>query len=98
MPQDKRLNWKLDSALYDGGAEGIDLTGGYYVGKSCGCSDVRPAMSNTRPSRRICVTQFSFSLQYPHFDNLGIDIIDAGGPQCHIITSVLRAGRYPYVH
>jgi len=31
----------------------------------------------------------------PYFDNLKFDIFDAGGPQCHFITSVLRAGRLP---
>ena len=34
----------------------------------------------------------------PYFDNLKFDIFDAGGPQYHFITSVLRAGRFPYVH
>jgi len=27
----------------------------------------------------------------PHFDNVEIDIFDAGGPQCHVITSVTNA-------
>ena len=29
------------------------------------------------------------------FDNRKFDIFDTDGPQCHIITSVLRAGRFP---
>jgi len=32
------------------------------------------------------------------FDKLKFDIFDVGGPQCHCITSVRRAGRFPYVH
>ena len=32
MPRDNRILWKHDSARYDGGAEGFDLTGGYYIG------------------------------------------------------------------
>ncbi|XP_076803960.1 uncharacterized protein LOC143448219 isoform X1 [Clavelina lepadiformis] len=32
MPEDNRISWKGDSGLYDGGAEGFDLTGGYYIG------------------------------------------------------------------
>jgi len=34
----------------------------------------------------------------PNFDNFNFDIFDAVVPQCHFITSVLRAGRFPYVH
>ena len=34
----------------------------------------------------------------PYFDNLKFDIFVAGGPQCHFVTSVLHAGRFPYVH
>jgi len=33
-----------------------------------------------------------------YFDILKSDIFDAGGSQCHIIMSVLHAGRFPYVH
>jgi len=33
----------------------------------------------------------------PYCDNLKIDIFDAGGLQCHFITSVLRTGSFPYV-
>jgi len=33
----------------------------------------------------------------PYFDNLKFVIFDAGGPQCHFITSDLHAGRFPYV-
>jgi len=34
----------------------------------------------------------------PCFDDLKFDIFDAGGRQRHLITSVLRAGRFQYVH
>jgi len=34
----------------------------------------------------------------PYFDNLNFDISDSGGPQCHFVTSALRAGRLPNVH
>ena len=30
LPQDRRVGWRGDSALEDGKAEGVDLTGGYY--------------------------------------------------------------------
>ncbi|XP_078444120.1 endoglucanase 8-like [Wolffia australiana] len=30
LPADQRLTWRGDSALRDGAAEGVDLTGGYY--------------------------------------------------------------------
>ncbi|KAF8405319.1 hypothetical protein HHK36_010223 [Tetracentron sinense] len=30
LPQDQRLNWRADSGLGDGSANGVDLTGGYY--------------------------------------------------------------------
>ena len=34
-----------------------------------------------------------------YIDNdLKFDIFDAGGPRGHFITSVPRAGRFPYVH
>jgi len=29
----------------------------------------------------------------PYFDNLEFDVLDAGGPQCHFITSVTSAVR-----
>jgi len=29
----------------------------------------------------------------PYFDNLELDIFNAGGPQCHLITSVTIAVR-----
>jgi len=35
---------------------------------------------------------WSFDSEYPKFD-----VFDAGGPQCHFITSVPRAKRFPYV-
>ncbi|KAK4753839.1 hypothetical protein SAY87_001943 [Trapa incisa] len=30
LPPDQRLRWRRDSALHDGSAAGVDLTGGYY--------------------------------------------------------------------
>ncbi|MQL76980.1 hypothetical protein Taro_009372 [Colocasia esculenta] len=30
LPPDQRLKWRGDSALHDGAADGVDLTGGYY--------------------------------------------------------------------
>ncbi|KAI4357597.1 hypothetical protein L6164_001535 [Bauhinia variegata] len=30
LPSDQRLRWRRDSALHDGSAAGVDLTGGYY--------------------------------------------------------------------
>jgi len=36
----------------------------------------------------------------PYFDNLEFDIFDAGGPQCHFITSftmAVRFGRFQYI-
>ncbi|XP_072952691.1 endoglucanase 17-like [Typha angustifolia] len=30
LPSDQRLSWRRDSALHDGAADGVDLTGGYY--------------------------------------------------------------------
>ncbi|KAJ8505655.1 hypothetical protein OPV22_006541 [Ensete ventricosum] len=30
LPHDQRLNWRRDSGLHDGAADGVDLTGGYY--------------------------------------------------------------------
>ncbi|XP_008803904.2 endoglucanase 17-like [Phoenix dactylifera] len=30
LPPDQRLTWRCDSALHDGAADGVDLTGGYY--------------------------------------------------------------------
>ncbi|GFQ07505.1 endoglucanase 9 [Phtheirospermum japonicum] len=30
LPPNQRLNWRADSALYDGNEAGVDLTGGYY--------------------------------------------------------------------
>ncbi|TVU11777.1 hypothetical protein EJB05_45379, partial [Eragrostis curvula] len=30
LPPDQRLRWRQDSALHDGAAAGVDLTGGYY--------------------------------------------------------------------
>ena len=71
-------------------------------------NNLRPAMSNPRPSgrmrprRRFCAAQFRFftvvKVSYilttcPYFDNLEFDIIFAGGPQCHFITSVTIAVR-----
>jgi len=36
-----------------------------------------------------------------HTDNLSLfefDMFDAGGPQCHFITTVQRAGKFSYIH
>lgn len=33
LPADNRIQWRGDSALQDQGANGEDLTGGYYDGK-----------------------------------------------------------------
>lgn len=32
LPKDNRISWRGDSALYDRGLNGEDLTGGYYDG------------------------------------------------------------------
>jgi len=53
--------------------------------------------------QRLHVAQFGFRciITRLHTDNLSLfdnrkfDIFDTDGPQCHIITSVLRAGRFP---
>jgi len=65
--------------------------------------DLRPAMSNPwpagrmRPSRGFCATQLRFSLYYCQpvliFYNAEFVIFDAGGAQCHFITSVTIAIR-----
>jgi len=33
-----------------------------------------------------------------YFDNLKFYIFDVGGPQCHIVTSILLGRRFPCVH
>jgi len=57
-------------------------------------------MPNRRPSRGYCAAQVvavvkvSYILTTcPCFDNFEFDIFDAGGPQCHFITSVTIAVR-----
>jgi hypothetical protein len=34
LPATQRVTWRKDSALYDKGNKGEDLTGGYYDGKN----------------------------------------------------------------
>jgi len=52
-------------------------------GASCG-----PVDCFVRPSLGFCCSKVSYVLTTcPYFDNLEFDISDAGGPQCHILTS-----------
>jgi len=55
-------------------------------------------MSNPRAAcgllQAFIVVEVSYTLtNCPYFDNLEFDIFDAGGPQCHFITSVTTATR-----
>ena len=66
-----------------------------WIGPLC-----RTAMSNSRvegfvrPSLVFTVVKVSYILTTcPCFDNFEFDIFDAGGPQCHFITSVTTAVR-----
>jgi len=48
-----------------------------------------------RPSLDFCCSTSSLDTKTcPYFDNLKFDTFDADGPQCHFITSVLRAGKF----
>jgi len=70
--------------------------------------DVKRLCLTRGQAKVLCAAQFRFSLEWPisslhtdnlpYFDNLNFDIFDAVGAQCHFITPVLRAGRFPYVH
>jgi len=59
-------------------------------------------MGHMWPGRRFCAARFSFSsvvkashilTTCPYFDTLEFDVFDAGGPQCHFITSLTTAVR-----
>jgi len=45
-----------------------------------------------RPNRFCRISSRYILTTSSYFDNLKFDIFDAGGPDCHFITSVLRAG------
>jgi len=50
----------------------------------------KPGMSNPRPSLGCCCSK-SILHTNPYFDNREFDVFDAGGPQCHFITTVTIA-------
>lgn len=40
LPENNRISWRGDSALYDRGSNGEDLTGGYYDGDKSAASRI----------------------------------------------------------
>jgi len=63
---------------------------------------LKAAMSNPRsacgPVEGFVWPGLGFLCNITSLDNLKFANFDAGGPQCHFITSVPRAGGFPYVH
>jgi len=77
---------------------GPDLADAMPVGQLCSTRGTRvacgPVEGFMRPSLGFrCSIGILQLTTFPCFDNLEFDVFDAGGPQCHFITSVTIAVR-----
>jgi len=72
----------------------LDKTLLHWSAETLNSGCLKPAMSNPRPSLGLrCSKSIPHTDNLSYFDDLELDIFDAGGLQCRFITSVTDAVR-----